>query len=200
MKKKHYKLVILSIFYAISILVILSGCASFESLISQIKGELFGNDYTITEWDNYGNLNFTITGDKIALSEGTDSYGESTSYINITIDGMEWNHVGSTLVFAQNGVDMITDFQIPSNMDSNSSSSGLIGIDRTINHYKNLFGKKLVVVVSSQNGTPIGLFQGDSCYTEIPSDLPKTTLISIDGKLVYVHRANIDIIPAELFF
>ena len=44
-----------------------------------------------------------------------------------------------------------------------------------------------------------GLFQGDSCYTEIPGDLPKTTLVSIDGKLVYVHRANVDIIPASLF-
>ena len=50
-----------------------------------------------------------------------------------------------------------------------------------------------------QNGTPIGLFQGNDCYTEIPADLPKTTLINIDGKMVYVHRANVDIIPAELF-
>ena len=65
--------------------------------------------------------------------------------------------------------------------------------------YANLFGKKMVVLVSSQNGTPIGLFQGNDCYTEIPGDLPKTTLIHIDGALVYVHRANIDIIPAEFF-
>ena len=49
------------------------------------------------------------------------------------------------------------------------------------------------------HGTPIGLFQGNDCYTEIPADLPKTTLINIDGKMVYVHRANVDIIPAELF-
>ena len=45
----------------------------------------------------------------------------------------------------------------------------------------------------------IGLFQGNDCYCEIPADLPKTTLINIDGKMVYVHRANVDIIPAELF-
>ena len=54
-------------------------------------------------------------------------------------------------------------------------------------------------MVSSQNGTPIGLFQGNDCYFEVPADLPKTTLINIDGKMVYVHRANVDIIPAELF-
>ena len=122
-----------------------------------------------------------------------------SSYIDITIDGKSWMHVGSTLVFAQRGVDMITDFQIPADMENSGNSSGLIAIDRRVNEYANLFGKKLVVLVSSQNGTPIGLFQGNNCYTEIPGDLPKTTLIHIDGKLVYVHRANVDILPASMF-
>ena len=36
--------------------------------------------------------------------------------VNITIDGHEWSHVGNTLVFAQQGVDMITDFQVPENI------------------------------------------------------------------------------------
>ena len=94
---------------------------------------------------------------------------------------------------------MITDFQVPAEMEGGSGSTGLMAVDRKINSYANLMGKKLVVLVSSQNGTPIGLFQGDSCYTEIPGDLPKTTLINIDGKLVYVHRANVDILPASLF-
>ena len=107
--------------------------------------------------------------------------------------------MGSTLVFMQEGVDLITDFQIPEEMEDAGTSTGLMAIDRRINEYANYFGKKQVVIVSSQNGTPIGLFQGDSCYTEIPGDLPKTTLIHIDGKRVYVHRANVDILPASLF-
>ena len=74
-----------------------------------------------------------------------------------------------------------------------------LDVDRVVNHYKNLFGKKSVVIVSSQNGTPIGLFQGDNCYKDIPSDLPKTTRINIDGKMVYVHRADVDIMPADMF-
>ena len=128
----------------------------------------------------------------------TDEDGEVTSYIDITIDGDSWKHVGSTLVFAQKGVDLITDFQLPADMDSTDHSTGLMAVDRKINHYANLIGKDLVVLVSSQNGTPICLFQGDDCSIEIPADLPKTTLVHIDGKMVYVHRANVDIIPAEL--
>lgn len=177
----------------------LSGCAAIGSYLSELKGELIGNDYVISQFDNYGSKIFQVTGDKITMDSEIDDSGEVTSYIDITIDGNEWQHVGGTLVFAQNGVDMITDFQLEDLETHGSGSTGLMDVDKFINHYKNLFGKKLVVLVSSQNGIPIGLFQGDSCYIEIPSDLPKTTLIHIDGRLVYIHRANVDILPAKMF-
>jgi hypothetical protein len=190
---------ILAAVLAVVLLVSLTGCAYIGTFFSKLRGELFGNDYDIRQYDNYGNLVFTVHGDRIAMDCELDENGEVSSYIDITIDGKSWKHVGSTLVFAQRGVDMITDFQIPADMENSGNGSGLIAIDRRVNEYANLFGKKLVVLVSSQNGTPIGLFQGNNCYTEIPGDLPKTTLIHIDGKLVYVHRANVDIIPASLF-
>ena len=178
---------------------LLGGCAALSSFMSVLKGELFGNGYTIKQYDELGNLVFTVHGDKVSMDCELDENGEISSYIDITIDGKSWKHVGSTLVFAQDGVDMITDFEVPQDMENAGTSTGLMAVDRKINSYANLFGKKLVVLVSSQNGTPIGLFQGDDCYTEIPGDLPKTTLINIDGKLVYVHRANVDILPASLF-
>lgn len=180
-------------------LLVATGCAFMKDVISRLKGELIGNDYVISQFDNFGNKTLTVNGDKITMDCETDEAGEPTSYIDITIDGYEWQHVGSTLVFAQNGVDMITDFQMPDEIESTGTSSGLMAVDRFINNYRNLFGKKCVVLVSSQNGTPIGLFQGDSCYMEVPADLPKTTRLNIDGKAVYIHRANVDIIPAELF-
>ena len=184
---------------ALVLVVSLSSCAFVSNFVGRLTGSLFGKGYTITQYDDYGNLVFTVHGDKVTMDCQLDEYGEVTSYIDITIDGESWKHVGSTLVFAQKGVDIITDFQLPEDMESTGSSTGLMAVDRKINHYKNLFGKEYVVLVSSQNGTPIGLFQGDDCYVEIPADLPKTTLINIDGKMVYVHRANVDIIPAELF-
>jgi hypothetical protein len=195
MKKKH----ILIAVTAIALCIALTGCAAMDALFSRLKGELFGNDYDISQYDDFGNLVFTVHGNRVTMDCELDDNGEVSSYIDITIDGKSWKHVGSTLVFAQKGVDMITDFQLPENMEGGSGSTGLMEVDRKINSYANLFGKKLIVLVSSQNGTPIGLFQGDDCYTEIPGDLPKTTMISIDGKLVYVHRANVDIIPASMF-
>lgn len=184
----------------ITLLLTLSSCGWLNAFIGQLKGELIGNDYIITEYDNFGNPVLQVVGDKITLDGTVDSAGEPTSYITVTVDGYEWEHVGSTLVFAQNGVDMVTDFDLPEIIETHgSTSTGLMDVDRVVNHYKNLFGKKSVVIVSSQNGTPIGLFQGDNCYVEIPDDLPKTTLVNIDGKMVYIHRGDVDIMPASMF-
>ena len=193
MKKK------MMVFVTLALCICITGCAALRSFISELRGELFGNDYIITQYDDFGNPVFTVYGDKVTMDCELDEYGEVSSYIDITIDGKSWKHVGSTMVFMQDGVDMITDFQLPEEMADAGISTGLMAVDRKINSYANLFGKKLIVLVSSQNGTPIGLFQGNDCYTEIPGDLPKTTMISVDGKLIYVHRANVDILPASLF-
>ena len=198
MIKKNFKVIPIICICLVS-MFIFTGCSSFLSTIQTLKGELIGNSYQIWEYDNFGNRILTLNGDKIALEGGVDENGELTSYMDITVDGYEWEHVGGTLVFAQKGVDMITDFQVPTELENPDGSVGLIGVDRVINNYRNEFGKDSVVVVYSQTGAPICMFQGDDCYTEVPADLPKTTKIYIDGGLVYVHRANIDIFPAKMF-
>lgn len=49
MKKKILSLLIISV-----MALNLTGCAMFESEISDIKGNLVGNGYTIDTFDNYG--------------------------------------------------------------------------------------------------------------------------------------------------
>ena len=183
----------------IALLLAPTACSAWQIYINTLKGELIGNDYVISEYDDSGNRTLQVSGDKISISAQADASGEPTSYISITIDGYEWKHVGSTLVFAQKGVNMITDFQIPDEIvTSGETSTGFMPVDKFVNSYKNLFGKELVVLVSSQDGTPIGLFQGDDCGISIPTNLPKMTLINVDGKMVYIHRADVDILPAEM--
>lgn len=196
--KKYGRKILLAVVACTTIILGLASCASIGSWFQTLKGELVGNTYQIWEYDNFGNKILSVKGDKVALSGDVDSNGELTSYMDVTVDGRAWEHVGGTLVFCQEGVDMITDFQVPTEIDSTTNSSGLIAVDRVINNYRNEFGKKSVVVVFSQTGAPICMFQGDNCYTEVPTDLPKTTKIYIDGHLVYVHRANIDIFDAAL--
>ena len=76
--------------------------------------------------------------------------------------------------------------------------SGLTSISKVINKYKNYFGKSRVVVIQSQLGVPIRAYSGDDVYWEIPDDLPKMTKLMVDGKALYIHRANFEIIDTEL--
>ena len=70
---------------------------------------------------------------------------------------------------------------------------------KIVNKYKNAFGKPQVVVIQSQLGVPICAFSGKDVTWEIPDDLPKTTKLMIDGKALYIHRANFEIIDKTLF-
>ena len=69
---------------------------------------------------------------------------------------------------------------------------------RIINKYKNYFGKSRVVVIKSQLGVPICAYSGEDVYWEIPVDLPKMTKLMVDGKSLYIHRANFQIIDIDL--
>ena len=63
---------------------------------------------------------------------------------------------------------------------------------------KNKFGKSRVVVIKSQLGQPITAYSGDKVYWTVPKKLPKMTKLMIDGKALYIHRANYQIIDTSL--
>ena len=69
---------------------------------------------------------------------------------------------------------------------------------RNINNIKNTLGTSKVVVIQSQMGVPICAYGGNDVYWEIPEDLPKTTKLMIDGKPLYIHRANYVMLDTEL--
>ncbi len=189
----------------------LSGCALFDDTMNDIKGNLAGNGYTIETYDNYGNKVMTTTGDKINVSGNkveTTSYDDSgsvitgyelSSVITINIDGKQIQSCGDTCIFAQKGLKPDVDFV---QQDISSESSGKIDentyISNIVNKYKNYFGKSRVVVIKSQLGQPITAYSGDEVYWKIPEKLPKMTKLMIDGKALYIHRANFQIIDTDL--
>lgn len=195
----------------ICIITWLTGCAANDDHMNDVKGNLSGNSYTIYTYDNYGQKVMTTTGDKINIagnktkSKGYDSEGnETTSYdvssvITILIDGKEIESCGDTCIFEQKGLKPEVDF---TQEDITSHSTGKISentyIAGILNYYKNYFGKSRVVVIKSQLGQPIAAYSGDEVFWKITDDLPKMTKLMIDGKALYIHRANFQIIDREL--
>lgn len=207
-KRKKGSVWLLALVAMISIFVV-SGCAKLASAINDIKGSLIGNQYTIYTYDNFGNLVLETSGKKIDIAGNpvkTTSYDENgkvitgyelSSVITITIDGNEIESCGDTCIFVQKGLTPDVDFTT----ETIKSSSGIFDVtslSAKLNQYKNKFGKARVVVIKSQLGNPIMAFSGDSVYWEIPEDLPKMTKLMIDGKALYIHRANFQVIDREL--
>lgn len=202
---------LLATIICICIITWLTGCAANDDYMNDVKGNLSGNSYTIYTYDNYGQKIMTTTGDKINIagnktkSKGYDSEGnETTSYdvssvITILIDGKEIESCGDTCIFEQKGLKPEVDF---TQEDIISHSTGKISentyIAGILNSYKNYFGKSRVVVIKSQLGQPIAAYSGDEVFWKIPDDLPKMTKLMIDGKALYIHRANFQIIDKEL--
>lgn len=203
--------VLLATIICICVITGLTGCAANDDYMNDVKGNLSGNSYTIYTYDNYGQKVMTTTGDKINISgnktksKGYDSEGnETTSYdvssvITILIDGKEIESCGDTCIFEQKGLKPEVDF---TQEDITSHSTGKISentyIAGIVNYYKNYFGKSRVVVIKSQLGQPIAAYSGDEVFWKIPDDLPKMTKLMIDGKALYIHRANFQIIDKEL--
>ena len=203
--------VLLATIICICVITGLTGCAANDDYMNDVKGNLSGNSYTIYTYDNYGKKVMTTTGDKINISgnktksKGYDSEGnETTSYdvssvITILIDGKEIESCGDTCIFEQKGLKPEVDF---TQEDIISYSTGKISentyIAGIVNYYKNYFGKSRVVVIKSQLGQPIAAYSGDEVFWKIPDDLPKMTKLMIDGKALYIHRANFQIIDKEL--
>ena len=188
----------------------LSGCAAFRQRVTELHGSIIGNTYTIDIFDNFGNKTLTTHGKKINVEPNVveeqiytdDGWGYSetvSSVLTINIDGKQMITCGDTAIFYEDGLSPDYNFsldQIYSEgslaLTENSLVSGMV------NSIKNEFGKSVVIVVKSQTGAPIYAFSGDSVRWEIPENLPKFTRLIVDGKALYIHRSNFQIIDKSL--
>ncbi len=210
--KKKSKLIILLATVAL-MAVTLVGCdwAGFGSSINDLKGSIKGNTYECQFYSNSGELFMTAVGKNIHMSPNiVNEYTYSgdtwertetmSSVITITVDGKQIESCGSTVLFVEEGLEPDVEFDT-SDVHISSDANGigdLTIVAETVNKYKNYFGKGTVVVIQSQLGDPICAFSGDDVYWEVSEDLPKTTKLMVDGKALYIHRANFQIIDKEL--
>ena len=204
---------IVVVFFCLTIVMIGSVLFSSQggkSFTNELRGDISGNTYAIEFYTNHGDLYMTASGQKIDMaanvvkektySDNHWGYVETlSSVVTITIDGHQFETCGSTVVFAESGLEKDVNFQ--NEIRITSEADGIednVFISRIINDYKNFFGKPVVVVIQSQLGDPICAYSGNEVYWEVSENLPKTTKLMIDGKALYIHRANFNIIDKAL--
>lgn len=194
------------------ILLSFTGCSSILGDVEELKGDITGNTYECKFYSNDGKNFMNVSGEKINMEsniveeasyDSKDGWGTietMSAVVNINIDGNQINNCGSTVLFIEKGLKEEVDFS-QENIDIKSTANGFgdnTFIAGTVNKYKNFFGNNKVVVIQSQLGDPICAFSGDKVNWKISESLPKTTRITIDGKLLYIHRANFQIVDKNL--
>lgn len=199
---------IMAIIFAFAMVLSIGGCVMFDSKVESLHGSIVGNTYECQFYTNNGIKFMTATGDKIDIlanivkermvDSGGDGYTKTlSSVLTITIDGHEISSCGSTILFVEKC--LAPDLVITNNISSHSYGvDSNTAIANIINRSKNSFGKPVVAVIQSQLGDPICAYSGNEVYWEVCEDLPKTTKLMIDGKALYIHRANFQLIDTAL--
>ena len=202
---------VLAILLLAAMMLSLTACAQFQSGVHDLHGSIIGNEYYIDIFDNTGVRTLRSHGKRIDIdnniveeptySSESDSWLTTktlSSVITITIDGKQLISCGATCIFYDSRLSPEYEFYLD---DIESDSSGIwdsVLISGMVNSVKNKFGKPMVVVIKSQMGSPIYAFSGNRVYWEIEEDLPRFTKLMIDGKALYIHRANFQIIDKAL--
>lgn len=201
--KKHMKL-ITAVATLVAVAALATGCNVISNITNRIEGALLGDDYKILSYDDYGNNTLTIQGNRVNIgifeneaNSGAD--GNKSEVLEITVDGHQLLHVGSTAVFAERGINTVADFDY--DYLKNMSAKGLstvVPLDRSVNQIKNFLGNDKVIIIKSQLGVVVGVYEGKAVTVEIPTDLPKMTRLIVDGKSLYIYRADYEIMDTAL--
>ncbi len=199
MKKSMTKgLVVLSI---LSMGLFLAGCQDIRLFFKGFEESFKGLEMTIQTYDESSQMIDQITGKSILIERDptfdSDLESKDSSVIKITIGSKEMHHVGSSLIIAEKGLDNIFDAYAKT-VDVANLQRSIPIINSMVNEQRNAFsGKQKVVLIRSQNGTPLATYAGDQ-VSLYKTEVPKSTGLLVDGKYLFVYRCDYTIYDLAL--
>lgn len=200
MKKKTVSVAIL-----VLTLLTLVGCQRIQNWFKDAQEEWLGLEMTVRTYDENSQLIDQMSGRSLSISrneefDSVDAEGnsrEDSSVLKITLGKYEIDHVGSSLIAEEDGLtDVFAKYQKTNDIEENSNAIPVL--NRMISSFKNDFtGKKKVILIRSQNGTPLATYAGNKVSLH-KSDAPKTSVLLIDGKRLIIYRCDYTIYDREL--
>ena len=212
MKRKMGSLTILLavIGVATAIIATLFGVASGAQFLkfnfSDLKSKLNGREITIRTFDEESHVIDSISGKSVMIERDTkfDSsnpnggLNKDSSVLKITIGKNEMTHVGSSLVMVEDGLtDVFSEYTKTVNIQNLDRSIPII--NSMMNSLRNnSTGAAKMILIRSQNGTPLATYLGTHVST-FAVDIPKTTAFLIDDKVLLVYRCDYSVYDLALF-
>jgi len=188
MKRKYIILILVLLVLTTSI-----GCTALKSGMKDLSAEWIGLERTFRVYDDFGNETMVVTGDNTDMQPS-----EVSNVLMIEVDGSRWQHVGSTMIAHETGLKNVVEGYSDA-LNLSGDGSGITSVNKALNQFfSTTTGLERVVIIKTQTGVPIAVFEGDKVLIE-ESALPQTTKILIDDKRLHVYRADLEVIEKSLF-
>ncbi len=195
--KYGYLCLIITLF----VVIMTIGCTKERSALKDTQADLLGLSRSISVYDFNGNRTEYYEGNNVRLDKS-----DIANAILITMDGRSMTMVGNTALILEKGIEnkldnpeFVTEFQsIQTDLSQpQGGGSGFSFLDKRWNKLiSGVSGLDRILIVKSESGKIIGVFQGKNVLLE-SSDLEKTTKVLIDGKRMHLHRTNYTIIELK---
>lgn len=196
MKKKILSLIVLA-----GLTLTLSGCQDMQMFFKGYEESFKGLEMNIQTYDEESQLIDKVVGKSIMIERDStfDSDYESadSSVLQITIGDKEIHHVGSSMIIAERGLVNVFD-DYAKTVDIQNMERGIPIINSLVNDFRNSFtGKKKVILIRSQNGTPLATYAGNN-VSLYKTEVPKSTGFLIDGQYLFVYRCDYTVYDLDL--
>lgn len=177
-------------------------------------------------YDNHGSQWLAVEGTSFNIEPNKvkeyayDSSGSwisswtTSSVMSITVDNKHIESCGSTVLFYDTRLEKLN-LELPEEITlSQGDKASIYSPYDGYNYFEDSWGLSYwfwtekqsntipaarIVIIQSQEGDPICMFAGNEVTWSVSRNLPKTTELMIDGKVVYIHRANFSIVDTSIY-
>ncbi len=185
----------------ICLVFVLSGCQDLNMFFKGFEESFKGLEMTIQTYDEQSQMIDKVIGKSVMIERDstfdTDSESKDSSVIQVTVGDKELHHVGSSMIIAERGLTNVFD-EYAKKVDIQNMQRGVPIVNSMINDFRNSFtGKQKVVLIRSQNGTPLATYAGNN-VSLYKTDVPKSTGFLVDGKYLFVYRCDYTVYDLDL--
>lgn len=189
---------------ALLAVIVLSSCAGVSMWGEELNRAFNGVEATMTTYDQDGKIvdqvhgtSFRVTRDtRFDTSNSDGTTNDDSQVLLISLGNDHISHVGSTLILAESGLEPLIGGT--SQITFSNYEPGTPILNDIIEMHRNLWqGKAKTLLIRSQDGDPIAVYAGNAVEI-FATDVPKSTAFRVDGRLLFVYRADYTIYDTAL--
>ena len=181
----------------------LTACNAVERTVEQIARAWKGVPATMytyafdgTPIDRVQGRSFQVSRDTRFDRQSGDNVTHG-SVVMISLGDSHINHVGSTLILEQDGLERLTDPD--TRIDITNTEDGTPWLNNLVEYWRNVTtgGGSKIIMIRSQNSTPLAVYAGDSVDI-FSTEIPNSTWLEVDDKYLFVYRCEYTIYDVDL--